>query len=64
MKTLTESIKNINEATDITYNVSMIKPHITISIDVNRLDQKEFEKWLEEQEGKLFWFAEGGNVEY
>lgn len=64
MKSLTESIKNINEATDITYNVSMIDPHITVSINVNRMDQKAFEKWLEEQQDKLFWFAEGGKVNY
>ena len=37
---------------------------ITISILVDKDDQKNFEKWLEDQQDNLFSHADGGNVEY
>ena len=37
---------------------------LTVTILVNKSNRKEFEKWLEEQEGNAFAHAQGGDVEY
>lgn len=37
---------------------------VTVSILVEKEYQKEFEKWLNSEEGNTFGHAEGGNVEY
>lgn len=63
MKTLAESIQ-LNEASGIEYTCSMEDPHITVTITCDKFDQKEFEKWLKKQEGKLFWMVQGGNIDY
>lgn len=67
MKNLRETI---NEASQIEYRVSLIgctdrqNLPISVSILVDRGDQKWFESYLEEEEGNLFLHAGGGNVEY
>lgn len=63
MKTLMESIK-LNEASGIEYTCSMKDPHITVTMTCAKSDQKAFEKWLEEQEGSMFWMIQGGNIDY
>lgn len=66
-----KSIKEmINEARGIEYRVMLNDVFdrddmpISVSIVVDRANQREFEDWLEEQEGNLFGHANGGNVEY
>lgn len=60
----------LTEARQIEYQVALNEVHdsedlpVTISIFVNKDDQKNFEKWLEDQQDNLFSHAEGGNVEY
>ena len=67
MKSLKEMV---NEARGIEYRVMLNDVFdkddmpISVSIVVDRANQREFEDWLEEQEGDLFGHAEGGNVEY
>lgn len=60
----------INEARQVEYRVSLIdvKDHedlpVTVSILVPWVNQKTFEKFLEDQQDNLFAHADGGNVEY
>ena len=67
MKSLKEMI---NEARGIEYRVMLNDVldrddmPISVSIVVDRANQREFEDWLEEQEDNLFGHANGGNVEY
>lgn len=62
--------KYLTEARQIEYYVALNEVHdsedlpITISILVDKDDQKNFEKWLEDQQDNLFSHADGGNVEY
>ena len=62
--------KYLTEARQIEYQVALNEVHdsedlpITMSILVEKDDQKNFEKWLEDQQDNLFSHAEGGNVEY
>ena len=62
--------KYLTEARQIEYQVALTEVHdredlpITISILVDKDDQKNFEKWLEDQQDNLFSHADGGNVEY
>lgn len=64
------SESTINEARQIEYRVSLIECvdrenlPITVTVLVDKEDQKWFESYLEDQEGNLFMHAEGGNVEY
>ena len=37
---------------------------VNVTIMVDRSNKKEFERWLEAEEGNIFAHAEGGNVEY
>lgn len=68
MKNLKESL--ITEAKQIEYRVSLVTVldkedlPISVSILIDKDNQKSFEKWLEEEEGNLFLHADGGNVEY
>lgn len=68
MKNLKESL--ITEAKQIEYRVSLADVldkenlPISVSILIDKDDQKSFEKWLEEEESNLFLHACGGNVEY
>ena len=60
----------LTEARQIEYQVALNEVRdsedlpITISILVDKDDQKNFEKWLEDQQDNLFSHADGGNVEY
>lgn len=62
--------KYLTEARQIEYQVALNDVRdsedlpITISILVDKEDQKNFEKWLEDQQDNLFSHADGGNVEY
>ena len=62
--------KYLTEARQIEYQVALNEVHdsedlpITISILVDKDDQKNFEKWLEDQQDNLFSHAAGGDVEY
>lgn len=71
MKNLSTTInETINESRQIEYHAALNDVldseglPITISILVDKANQKNFEKWLENQEYSLFSHAEGGNVEY
>lgn len=72
MKNLKETMNEalVNEASQVEYRVALIgctdrqNLPISVSILVDRGDQKWFESYLEEEEGNLFLHAEGGNVEY
>lgn len=72
MKNLKEAMNEalVNEASQVEYRVALIgctdrqNLPISVSILVDRGDQKWFESYLEEEEGNLFLHAEGGNVEY
>ena len=61
---------SINEARQVEYRVSINDVYdndglpITVSINVEKEYQKQFEAWLEDEEGNTFAHAEGGNVEY
>ena len=61
---------NINEARQIEYRVSFldVRDHedmpVTVSILVPYVNQKAFEKFLEDEQDNIFYHAEGGNVEY
>lgn len=66
-----KTLKNfINESREIQYRVQLIDAvdedgigiNCTISIDAK--DQKEFEKYLNDEQDNMFVHAEGGNVEY
>lgn len=68
MKNLKESL--IAEAKQVEYRVSLANVldkedlPISVSILIDKDNQKSFEQWLEEEEGNLFIHADGGNVEY
>ena len=70
MKTLSNYIQNVNEARQIDYRVSLMdvqdEEGLPISVDilVDKEYQKQFENWLENEEGNIFSHAEGGRVEY
>ena len=72
MKNLKEAMNEalVNEARQVEYRVSIIGCNdrenlpISVTILVDKDDQKWFESYLEEEEGNLFLHAEGGNVEY
>lgn len=67
MKKLTDFL---TEARQIDYRVALIDvtgsdgTSVSVDIYVDKADQKNFEKWLEDQQDNLFAHAEGGNVEY
>lgn len=60
----------VNEAREGYYHVSLagVKDSdglpVNVTIMIDRDNKKEFEKWLEAEEGNTFLHAEGGNVEY
>jgi hypothetical protein len=62
--------KYLTEARQIEYQAALNDVRdsedlpITISILVDKDDQKNFEKWLEDQQDNLFSHAAGGDVEY
>lgn len=71
MKDITESLKNaVNEARQIEYRVSLVGVQgadgtpASVSILVNKADQRSIEDWLESQQDELFAHANGGNIEY
>lgn len=72
MKTLSNYIKesSVNEAREINYRVQLADVlddedlPITITMVVEKEYQKQFEKWLENEEGNIFLHATGGRVEY
>lgn len=72
MKNLKETMNEalVNEARQIEYRVSLIECTdrenlpISVTILVDKDDQKWFESYLEEKQDNLFSHAEGGNVEY
>lgn len=72
MKSLKEFCENgtINEASQVRYDVQLVdvvdKDGIGISatIMVDKVNQRSFEEWLEEQADNIFIHADGGNVEY
>lgn len=71
MKNITESLKGaVNEARQIEYRVSLIDVRgadgtpASVSILVNKADQRSVEDWLESQQDELFAHANGGNIEY
>lgn len=67
MKNIT---KMINEARQVEYSVSLtncldkngLPMSVVISIDAANM--KQFEAYLEDEEGNTFLHAEGGNIEY
>ena len=67
MKSLNEMI---NEARQVEYRVALTgcldreSIPISVSILVDKEDQKWFESYLEEERDNLFAHAEGGNIEY
>lgn len=67
MKSLNEMI---NEARQVEYRVALSgcldrEPMpISVSILVDKEDQRWFESYLEEEQDNIFMHAEGGNVEY
>ena len=69
MKTLKDYM-SVNEARQIEYRVALNDVMdeddlpASVSILVDKADQKNFEKWLEKEEGNIFAHAGGGNVEY
>ena len=68
MKTLQESITN--EARGAEYTVAFIGFNdeeglpISVSIMIPREYAKEFDKFLEKEEGNIFAHADGGSVSY
>lgn len=69
MKTLKETI-NINEAREIEYRVSFLgfkdsdDLPATVKILVPREMARDFDNFLENEEGNIFQHAEGSSVEY
>lgn len=67
MKKLTDFL---TEARQVEYRVALSDVRdaedlpISITMLVDKADQKNFEKWLEDQQDNLFMYADGGNVEY
>lgn len=37
---------------------------ISVTVLIDKEDQKSFEKWLEQEEGNTIGHASGGNIEY
>lgn len=72
MKSLSNYIKesSVNEAREINYRVQLADVlddedvPVTITMVVEKEYQKQFEKWLENEEGNIFLHADGGRVEY
>ena len=72
MKNLKETMNEamVNEARQVEYRVALIgcvareSLPISVTILVDKDDQKWFESYLEEEQDNLFSHAEGGNVEY
>ena len=70
MKTLSKYVQNVNEARQINYRVALMDVQdeeglpISVDIMVDKEYQKQFENWLENEEGNIFSHAEGGRVEY
>lgn len=72
MKSLSNYIKesSVNEAREINYRVQLADVlddedlPITITMVVEKEYQKQFEKWLENEESNIFLHADGGRVEY
>ena len=72
MKSLSNYIKesSVNEAREIYYRVQLADVlddedvPVTITMVVEKEYQKQFEKWLENEEGNIFLHADGGRVEY
>ena len=72
MKNLVEAMNEamVNEARQVEYRVALIgcvdreSLPISVTILVDKDDQKWFESYLEEEQDNLFSHAEGGNVEY
>ena len=72
MKNLKEAVNEalVNEARQVEYRVALTECTdrenlpISVTILVDKDDQKWFESYLEEEQDKLFSHAEGGNVEY
>lgn len=72
MKNLKDAVNEafVNEARQVKYRVALIgctdreNLPISVTILVDKDDQKWFESYLEEEQDNLFSHAEGGNVEY
>lgn len=72
MKNLKEAMNEalVNEARQVEYRVALIECKdrenlpISVTILVDKDDQKWFESYLEEEQDNLFSHAEGGNIEY
>lgn len=72
MKSLSNYIKesSVNEAREIYYRVQLADVFddedvpVTITMVVEKEYQKQFEKWLENEESNIFLHADGGRVEY
>ena len=70
METLSKYIQNVNEARQIDYRVALMdvqdEEGLPISVDilVDKEYQKQFEKWLEDEQDNIFSHAEGRRVEY
>ena len=72
MKNLKETMNEalVNEARQIEYRVAFIgcEDHegtpISVSILVDKEDQKWFESFLQEEQDNIFSHAGGGNIEY
>ena len=60
----------INEARQIQYTAALIGAEdseglpISVTILVDKADQKSFEDWANKEEGNTFSHIEGGNIEY
>ena len=72
MKNIDKYIKesSINEAREIEYRAALVGASdsdglpITVTILVEKPDQRAFEAWAENEEGNTFSHCEGGNIEY
>lgn len=72
MKNLKEAMNEalVNEARQVEYRVALTgckdreNLPISVTILVDKDDQKWFESYLEEEQDNLFSHAEGGNIEY
>lgn len=72
MKNLKDTVSEffVNGARPVQYRVALIgctdreNLPISVTILVDKDDQKWFESYLEEEQDNLFSHAEGGNVEY
>ena len=60
----------VNEARQVEYKVSLLGAFdgegtpITVSIFVDKADQRSFEGWAKKEEGNVFSHCAGGNIEY